>query len=114
MEGLTLNRAKHPPVMEERRKGQKDSDNCGHGQEKWTDSQMTLRVERDDSQGCQATVQLKNINLKRNPLATFRNFPVCTEREMERGGGVLRQELGTSPADSEAEDGQPSGCIPHN
>lgn len=109
MEGLTLNRAMHPPVMDKRtertqtavvmaRRGGLTDHLGGEG--------------RSDSQGCQATTQLQNINLQWDQLATFRNFPAYTERETGKGSDILCQELGTSLAGSEAEEGQLYGCIP--
>lgn len=87
----TLNRATHPPAMEKR---------TGKAQQKGSDSAVTARRGRmsddlgseggDESQGCQATPQLQNINLQLNSNGHFQEHSYLH--------GELRKGVVVSPA----------------
>ena len=85
--GTELDRAAYPPVTEERRA------EGGLGQlwsrrEKEAEVRWPWEGRERDSQGCQATTQLQNINLQLNQLATLRNYPVCRDGETGVEEGV--------------------------
>ena len=112
--GIDLEQDYAPPSMERRKGWKADLNNLSHGREKGTDIRWPWEWrERDDSQGCQATVQLQHINLKSNQLSSFRNFPVDRVKEIGTEEGVIASSArnwGPAWLSSEAGPGPQSGA----